>query len=133
MIKSPKVYIRDSGILHKLLEINNFNQLIGNPVAGSSWEGYVIENLTAQFRDFQPYFYRTANGDEMDLVLEKGDIRIAVECKISSAPALSKGFRNSIDVIKPRKTLIVIPIDTCYEIKKDVWVTGLNGIKSFFE
>lgn len=133
MIKSPKVYIRDSGILHKLLEISNFNQLLGNPIAGASWEGYVIENLTAHFRDYQPYFYRTANGDEMDLVLEKGDIRIAVECKISSAPALTKGFWNSIDVIKPHKTLIVIPIDTCYEIKKDVWVTGLNGIKSFFE
>jgi uncharacterized protein len=133
LVKSPKLYIRDSGILHKLLDIKDFNHLLANPIAGTSWEGYVIENLTTQYWEFQSYFYRTANGEELDLILEKGNVRIAVECKISSAPTLTKGFWSSIEVVKPTKTLIVIPIDACYELKQDVWVTGLNGIAKFFE
>jgi predicted AAA+ superfamily ATPase len=133
LVKSPKIYIRDSGILHQLLDISNFNQLLGNPISGSSWEGYVIENIITKFPDYQAYFYRSASGDEIDLFLIKGHERIAIECKISSAPTLTKGFWNAIEVLQPTKSIVIIPTDTCYEIKKDVWVTGLNGIESFFE
>ena len=129
-MKSPKVFVRDSGLLHQLLAISDFNQLLGNPILGSSWEGYVIENITSKLVDSKASFYRTASGDEMDLVIENGIERIAIECKFSSAPKLSKGFWNALEAIQPTKTFIVVPIDTCYELKKDIWVTGLEKIIS---
>ncbi|MGE5357138.1 MAG: ATP-binding protein [Deltaproteobacteria bacterium] len=128
LIKSPKTYIRDSGILHRLLLIDNFNALLGNPINGSSWEGYVIENIITEMREFTPYFYRTSTGNEIDLILEKGDYRIAIECKMSSAPELTKGNWNALEDIKPDKTLIVIPTEACYEIKENIWVTGLENV-----
>ncbi len=130
LVKSPKVFVRDSGLLHQLLAISDFNQLLGNPILGSSWEGYVIENITSKLVDSKASFYRTASGDEMDLVIENGIERIAIECKFSSAPKLSKGFWNALEAIQPTKTFIVVPIDTCYELKKDIWVTGLEKIIS---
>ena len=133
LVKSPKVFVRDSGLLHQLLTISDFNQLLGNPVLGSSWEGYVIENITSKLVDYTPFFYRTASGDEMDLVLIKGDERIAIECKVSSAPKLSKGFWNAIDAIQPTKTFVVVPIETCYELKKDIWVTGMEKLLSLIK
>jgi len=133
LVKSPKVFVRDSGLLHQLLTISDFNQLLGNPVLGSSWEGYVIENITSKLVDYTPFFYRTASGDEMDLILINGDERIAIECKVSSAPKLSKGFWNAIDAIQPTKTFVVVPIETCYELKKDIWVTGMEKLLSLIK
>lgn len=128
LVKTPKLYLRDSGLLHHLLAISNFNQLLGNPIIGSSWEGYVIENITTKYPDYQAFFYRTSSGDEIDLILEKGNERIAIECKVSSAPTLTKGFWNSIEIIKPTKSFIIVPIDTLYELKQNVWVTGLKHL-----
>jgi len=128
LVKTPKLYLRDSGLLHNLLSLANFNQLLGHPIVGSSWEGYVIENITTKYPDYQAFFYRTSSGDEIDLILEKGNERIAIECKVSSAPTLTKGFWNSIEIIKPTKSFIVVPIDTLYELKQNVWVTGLKQL-----
>ena len=131
LVKSPKIFVRDSGILHQLLAISDFNQLLGNPILGSSWEGYVVENLTAKLFEYSAFFYRTSSGDEMDLVLENGIERIAIECKVSSAPTLSKGFWNAIEAIQPTKTFIVVPIETFYVLKNNIWVTGLEKLISF--
>jgi predicted AAA+ superfamily ATPase len=128
LVKSPKVYVRDSGILHQLLQINDFNQLLGNPVFGSSWEGVVIENVIAEMPDWKPYFYRTATGDEIDLVMVKGDRKIAIECKASTAPQLTKGFWTVIDDIKPEHVWVVAPINDSYPIKENVTVCGLSQI-----
>lgn len=128
LVKSPKVYVRDSGILHQLLQINDFNQLLGNPVFGSSWEGVVIENVIAEMPEWQPYFYRTATGDEIDLVMVKGDRKIAIECKASTAPQLTKGFWTVIDDIKPEHVWVVAPINDSYPIKENVTVCGLSQI-----
>ncbi|MEI6751599.1 MAG: ATP-binding protein [Paludibacter sp.] len=128
LIKSPKILVRDSGLLHQLLSISGFNQLMGHPVFGSSWEGYVIENLITKFSDYSAYFYRSSSGDEMDLVLEKGSERIAVECKASSSPVLTKGFWNAVNAIQPSITYIVVPINTRYEIKENIWVVGIGNI-----
>jgi len=125
LIKSPKVYIRDSGILHQLLQINDFNQLMGHPVFGSSWEGVVIENIITEMNDWQSFFYRTSTGEDVDLVLIKGEHRIAIECKASSAPHLSKGFWNVIEDIAPEHTFIVVPINESYLLKENVTVAGL--------
>jgi hypothetical protein len=128
LIKSPKVYIRDSGLLHQLLQISDFNQLLGHPVFGSSWEGIVIENVIAEMPEWHPFFYRTATGDEIDLVMVKGDRKIAIECKASTAPQLTKGFWTVIDDIQPEHVWVVAPINDSYPIKKNVTVCGLSQI-----
>lgn len=126
LVKSPKVFVRDSGLLHQLLAIPDFNSLLGNPVFGSSWEGVVIENVIVNKPDWDYYFYRTASGDELDLILEKGNQRIAIECKASTAPKLTKGFWRAIDVVKPQQTFVIIPTQVSYEIAPKVTVCGLD-------
>jgi len=126
LVKSPKIFVRDSGLLHRLLQIDDFNSLLGNPVFGSSWEGFVIENIIASLRDCKFSFYRSAKGDELDLVIERGSRIIAVECKASSAPQVTKGFWNAIETIKPDKTYIISPVSSSYPFKNDVEVCGLS-------
>jgi predicted AAA+ superfamily ATPase len=126
LVKSPKIFVRDSGLLHQLLAIPDFNSLLGNPVFGSSWEGVVLENVIVNKPDWNYYFYRTATGDELDLILEKGNQRIAIECKASTAPKLTKGFWRAIEVVKPKQTFVIIPTQVLYEIAPNVTVCGLS-------
>lgn len=126
LVKAPKVFVRDSGLLHQLLAISDFNSLLGNPVFGSSWEGVVIENVIVNYPDWNYYFYRTATGDELDLIIEKGNQRIAIECKASIAPKLTKGFYRALDVVKPQKTYVIIPTQVLYEIAPSITVCGLS-------
>ena len=126
LVKSPKVYIRDSGILHSLLHIGSFNDLLGNPSMGASWEGFVIENIIAQRPGNRYYFYRTATGSEVDLVVECGNKIIAVECKASTAPQLSKGSWQAFDDVQPDKVAIIAPVKDSYLIKERVEVTNIT-------
>jgi len=71
LIKSPKVYLHDSGILHKILEIESYDYLLANPIARASWEGFVVENIIAKHHHWKPSFLRTSNGAEIDLILER--------------------------------------------------------------
>ncbi len=125
LVKSPKVYLRDSGILHALLGIETREELFGHPVYGPSWEGYVIENIVTQLPRWKASFFRTSNGAEMDLVFEKGSKRIAVEVKSSSSPMVSKGFWTSIETIQPDATYIVAPVDSAYPVAERVNVVPL--------
>ncbi len=126
LVKSPKIYLRDSGLLHQLLGIKNMDALFSHPVFGSSWEGFVIEQILSVI-DVPAYFYRTATGDEMDLVLDIHGKIIAIECKASAAPQVTKGFYNAIEVLKPVKTFIVAPIETeIYELQNDIFVASLK-------
>jgi len=128
MVKTPKIYLRDSGILHSLLGIDDFNQLMGHPVAGYSWEGLVIENVCQIMNDWQASFYRTSHGVEIDLILEKGDKCIAIECKMSAVSSLTKGFWSAIEDVKPNKVLVVAPVNEAYPIRKNIWVCDLKNI-----
>jgi len=128
LIKSPKMYVRDNGILHQLLQIKDYNDLMGNPVFGSSWEGLVVENICSVFADCRFSFYRNATGDELDLIIQKSDKTIAVECKASVAPQVAKGFWNSIAFVQPQKTFVVAPISGSYPIKENVFVCGLSEV-----
>ena len=130
LIKAPKVFIRDSGLLHGLLEIVDLNDLFGHPVFGNSWEGFVIENILSELSDWKGSFYRTAAGAEIDLVLEKGLKRIAVECKASVAPKVGKGFWNSLKDLEIEEAWIIAPVEEAYPISKNVTVSPL---KSFIE
>ena len=127
LVKSPKVFVRDSGILHQLLAIPNFNSLLGNPVFGSSWEGIVIENIIVNMPSWDYFFYRTATGDEIDLLLKKGDQVIAIECKASDAPKVTKGFYRSLEVVKPNRTYIIAPTNDTYQLQENITVIGLEN------
>ena len=126
LVKSPKVFVRDSGLLHQLLAISDYNSLLGHPVFGSSWEGVVVENVIVNYPDWDYYFYRTATGDELDLILTKGNQRIAIECKASTAPKLTKGFYRALDVIKPQQTFVIIPTQVSYSVAPNITVCGLS-------
>ncbi len=125
LIKSPKVYIRDTGILHKLLQIGTLNDLFSHPVFGFSWEGYAIENIISENQDSQFFFYRTSSGNEIDLVIETGKKRIAVECKASTAPQLSHGNYSAIEDIKADLVYIVAPVRASYKLKENIIVANL--------
>jgi predicted AAA+ superfamily ATPase len=127
LAKSPKVYIRDSGILHSLLEIETMTDLYGHPVFGASWEGWCIEQIAAMMPMWRPGFYRTSSGEEIDLILERGQKRLAFEIKASLSPHLSRGFPDTLDVLKPKKTWVVCPMDgPGYPIRPGVRVVGIR-------
>lgn len=109
LVRSPKVYVRDSGITHALLNITDYNELLGHPVVGGSWEGFVIENiLSAVSSGIQAFYYGTPGGAEIDLILEfSPNNRWAIEIKRSSSPTVRKGFHSACDDIKPQRRYVV--------------------------
>ncbi|HLZ85584.1 MAG TPA: ATP-binding protein [Puia sp.] len=109
LVRSPKVYIRDSGITHALLNIDTYNNLLGHPVVGGSWEGFVIENIMSVAPSrVQPFYYGTPGGAEIDLILELSPTeKWAIEIKRSSSPSVSKGFHVACDDIKPQQRYVV--------------------------
>jgi len=129
MVKAPKVYLRDTGILHNLLNINSSNELEGNPLKGNSWEGYVIEQiLQIAGASHEPYFYRTHQGAECDLVLTKSSKPIySIEIKFSAAPTLTKGNKIAFNDIGAAKNYVIIPESEEYQLSEDITVCGLNS------
>ena len=109
LVKSPKIYIRDSGLVHALLGIDGLRSLLGHPVVGMSWEGHVLENLLRVTPEHsRAHFYRTATGVEIDLVLElPGNKRWAIEIKRTTAPKLDRGLRQAIEDTQPDRAFIV--------------------------
>ena len=128
LVKSPKVYLRDSGLLHTLLDIESMNDLAGHPVYGSSFEGYIIENILAGLPRWKPFYYRTSNGAELDLVLTRGRERIAIEIKASSAPKPSRGFWSSSEDIDATQKFVVGSVDGTYPARNGVTVCNLDYI-----
>ena len=123
LTKSPKVYIQDSGLLHCLLGIQSVDELYGHPVAGASWEGWVMEQLIRVLGPaWRLSFYRTAAGAEVDVVAERGSRRLAFEMKLSTAPAPTKGFWQALADVKPEQTYIVAPVEAEYPVAETVHV-----------
>ena len=127
VIKSPKTYIRDTGLLHAHLNIETSDELFGHPVYGISYESYIIENICYNLPKWNPYFYLTHAGAKVDLVLEKARKIIAVEIKVHSLPKLSKGFWNAIEDIKADKTYIIAPVKESYPIQKNIMVVNVSN------
>ena len=127
LVKSPRYYIRDSGIQHRLLGIGSYDALLSNPVLGKSWEGFVIENIHSVLpRLAEPYFYRTAAGAEIDLVLKMPSSEIwAVEIKYGIAPKLSKHYAKICDDVGATRKFIVYGGDAEFPIGDDVTVISL--------
>jgi len=128
LIKSPKVYIRDSGLLHALLDIETMQALFAHPVYGTSFEGFVIENLLPHLPRWRASFYRTSNGAEIDLVLQKGMRTVAVEIKAATSPKLTRGNRSALEALQPDCGYIVAPVDAPYPITENIMVTTLDAL-----
>jgi hypothetical protein len=109
LVRSPKVYVRDSGVTHSLLNIGTYTDLLGHPVVGGSWEGFVIENIISVAPpNAQAFYYGTPGGAEIDLILEFSPTeRWAIEIKRNSSPSVSKGFYSACEDVKPQKSFVV--------------------------
>lgn len=130
LTKSPKTYVRDSGLVHSLLGLETLDDVLGHPVAGGSWEGLVVETLIAAAPPrTRPTFYRTAAGAEMDLVLDMpGSKRWTIEVKRNTAPTLTRGFHNAMEDLDPERAFIVYPGTERYPMKPSVEAIGLREL-----
>ena len=122
LVRSPKLYLRDSGLLHNLLGIETYDDLLAHPQAGESWEGFVIEQLIAAHPRWRPHFLRTSNGAELDLVLERGQRWRVFEIKLSKAPRVSRGFHELVGQLQPERAELIAPVDQAFEARPGIWV-----------
>jgi predicted AAA+ superfamily ATPase len=135
LVKAPKVYVRDSGLLHELLGIGDYNALAGHPIRGASWEGFVIEKLIAVLRGRTiPGFYRTAAGAEIDLILERPSRGpIAIEIKSGAVPSVTKGFHMAIADLKPAASFVVYAGEERYPIGAGIEAIGLRELMTLLD
>jgi predicted AAA+ superfamily ATPase len=130
LVKSPKIYLRDTGLLHSLLEVERFEDLFGNPVIGNSWEGYVIEQIYAVLPEsYTLNYYRTQQGAELDLVICKNlKPVIGIEIKFNSSPKFSVGNEISLKDLGLNKCFIVVPEVERYYLKDSIEVISISEL-----
>jgi len=128
LVKSPRVYVRDSGLVHTLLGLATLEDVLGHPVAGASWEGFVIETMIAAAPEgTQANFYRTAAGAEIDLLLTlPGGALWAIEVKRSLAPTLERGFHQACADLKPQRRIVIYPGAESYPLREGIEVMSLQ-------
>lgn len=128
-VKSPKIYIRDSGILHSLLNVESFDDLMGHPKMGASWEGFALEEIIRQYetdtREY--YFWATHMGAELDLLLINHNHRIGFEFKYTSAPKITKSMKIALETLKLDKLFIIIPGHESFPLHKKIIAAGLKN------
>jgi hypothetical protein len=129
-IKSPKIYVRDSGLLHQLLGIGSDRELLSHPKVGLSWEGFVIEQVIALSRPDGVYFWATHQGAEIDLVLSHSGRMYGVECKRADAPRMTPSIRNAIEDVGLERVVIIYPGQKRYSITEKVEVVPLQTLAS---
>lgn len=135
LVKAPKVFIRDTGLLHALLRIPTVEDLRSHPTAGSSWEGFVIEQLLGNLpRTWQAHYYRTSAGAEIDLLLHDQRNRpIAVEIKLSATPQVAKGFWTAMEDLSCKKGYVIYPGKERYPLAENVTALPLNDLDKVLE
>lgn len=135
LIKSPKVYFRDSGLLHALLGIKNMEELQSHPALGSSWEGFLIQQiLSSKPVDWEAHFFRSNAGAEIDLLLSKpGRAPVALEMKYSLSPVLRKDFWNAYKDLECKKGYVIYPGKAEYPLKNGVQVIPVNALDQIFK
>jgi len=123
LVRAPKVYVRDSGIVHALLGLTGLGSILAHPVAGASWEGFAIEQLLASTNDAEASFYRTSHGAEADLVLAfRNGENWVVEIKRASAPTVSRGFHAAAADVGATRKLLIAPVSEPYPIRDGIEV-----------
>jgi predicted AAA+ superfamily ATPase len=130
LVRTPKIYIRDSGLTHALLDLETWDQVLGHSVAGASWEGFAIENLIVASGDRRiPYYYRTEDGAEIDLLFERGGkVEMVIEIKRSTAPTLSRGFSLAREVLQPKHAYLVHGGTETWPMPGNVTAIGLRDL-----
>lgn len=128
LVKSPKVYIRDSGVLHSIANITSYEQLLGHPAIGASWEGYVIEQIKrVTNNNWEYYYYRTHKGAEADLVLiSPNGKKTGIEIKLSTSPVVSRGFYETVVDLGVDFQYVIVPQGESYPKANNLWVTSLD-------
>ncbi len=127
-VKSPKVYIRDTGLLHILLGIRTEQELLLHPRSGASWEGFVIEEMIKATAPEEVYFWGTHSGTELDLLMIKDGKKIGVECKRVDAPRLSPSMRTVMQELELTALLVVYPGSKRYPLAEDIWTVPLSSL-----
>lgn len=130
LVRTPKTYIRDCGLTHALLDLETWDAILGHPVAGASWEGFVIENLIGAAGERRtPYFYRTEDGAEVDLLFERGGkVEILIEIKRSTAPELLRGFHSARAVLNPKTAYLVHGGHDTWPLEKGVTAIAFDAL-----
>ena len=128
LVKSPRIYVRDSGLVHTLLGLPDREAVLGHPVAGASWEGFVIESLVAATEEgTEAYFYRTSAGAEIDLLLQRPDGRLWVfEIKRSLSPKVERGFHSACEDLKPDRRILIYPGSETFPLGNGIEVMSLS-------
>jgi len=127
-IKAPKIYLRDSGLLHRLLGIDDKKSLFTHPRLGASWEGFVIEQVLANESYDDAWFWATHQGAEIDLILRRGDSLYGIECKRSDAPRLTPSMRSAMDDLQLKAIAVIYPGDKRYTIAPQVEAVPLRNL-----
>ena len=131
LVKSPKIYVRDSGLLHYLMGIRDINDMMGSPLTGASWEGFCVEQICNHLpTGASVSFYRTAAGAELDVVVETGSKTIGFEIKFSSAPKVSKGFWQACEDVGVNNAYVVAPVQEGWMMANNVQVISPIDIPS---
>lgn len=123
LVKSPKIYVRDSGLLHYLMGIRQVNDLMGHPITGASWEGFCVEQICNHLPPgASASFYRTAAGAELDVVVQTGRQTLGFEIKFSSAPKVTKGFWQACEDIRVDQAFVLAPVQDGWAMAQGVHV-----------
>jgi predicted AAA+ superfamily ATPase len=129
LVKSPKVYIRDSGLLHSLLGLETLDDIIRHPIQGMSWEGFVVEQICMYLDSrYETFFYRSATGEEIDLILKFKNKTIAIEIKTTTAPALNKHNHKALEYIHPDITILVSQGNQQVQFDENKWIVPVSNI-----
>ncbi len=137
LVKSPKLYIRDTGLTHCLLGIETVNDLLGHPGLGSSYEACILSSIIERYPRYTPSYYRSSSGVEVDLIMERGNRRFVFEIKVSPAPKIPRGFYEALKAIEPERAFVIAPVDSPYPVKDNIMVYPirelLNELDSLLE
>lgn len=134
LLKSPKIYVRDTGVAHSLLNIDSFEDLLSHSSVGASWEAFIVENVLSVLpKSVTPNFYRSSGGAEIDLILSFGKEIWAIEIKRSLTPKIEKGFYHGCETINATQRFIVYPGDEAYPLKNDVTAISLAELMKRIE
>jgi predicted AAA+ superfamily ATPase len=129
-VRAPKIYLRDSGLLHSLLNIQDSHDLFGHPKVGASWEGYVIEQVLQIVRPSEAYFWATHNGAELDLLFFYKGKRCGIEVKFNEAPEITRSMQAALHDLNLSHLWVIYPGAESYQVEKHISVLPLHKIQN---
>ena len=132
LVKTPKVYLCDTGLTCALLGLKSFDEIYAHPSFGGCWEQMVLANIRGLYPDADVSFYRTPSGAEMDFVVKRGQKTVALECKASTAPSVGKGTYSALDAIRPNAAYVVAPVGETYALNDRITTIPLSGLDDIF-